>query len=118
MKTYYLNETLKYPNHRQIFTDGSKINEKVGCAAVQGDHIKSCRLPNDASIHSAELWAIKLALEIISAENDHKFLICSDSSSAIQTIMDRETNNPLATSIINTVDYLKSIVKDHHSMDP
>ena len=78
MRINFLSELTKYQDHIQIYTDGSKINKKVGCAAVFENTAESKRLPNNASIHSAELWAIKTALEMISLRNENKFVICSD----------------------------------------
>lgn len=112
MRTNFLSELTRYHDHTQVYTDGSKINEKVGCAVVLDNLTQSKRLPNNATIHTAELWAIKIALEMISLRNENKFVICSDSSSAIQSIMNFEPNNPLATSVLNLIHYLKSVGKD------
>ena len=50
----------KFPHHSHIYTDGSKIGKVVASAAVLDKHISKSRLPDGASIFSAELRAIIL----------------------------------------------------------
>jgi len=50
----------------QIYTDGSKTNNgTAAAAAVSGDVVKSLRITSHASIFTAELVALNLALDII-----------------------------------------------------
>jgi len=49
----------------QIYTDGSKTNNGTAAAAVSGDVVKSLRITSHASIFTAELVALNLALDII-----------------------------------------------------
>ena len=58
-------------SHDEVYTDGSKINEKVGAAAVINRHFQndettcrqlSIRLPDNSTIFAAEATAISLAL--------------------------------------------------------
>jgi len=49
----------------QIYTDGSKTNNGTAAAAVNGDVVKSLRITSHASIFTAELVALNLALDII-----------------------------------------------------
>ena len=58
--------------HDEVYTDGSKINERVGAAAVINRHFQngettcrqlSKRLPNNSTIFAAEATAITLALD-------------------------------------------------------
>jgi hypothetical protein len=53
---------------------GSKQGSAVASAAVSGDKILVKRLPNNASIFSAESSAILLALDVISQTSNAKFL--------------------------------------------
>ena len=61
----------------QIFTDGSKQGSAVAAAAVVIDKVLVQRLPDHASIFSAEAQAILLALDIISQSSNQHFLILS-----------------------------------------
>ena len=72
-----------YPGYLCIYTDGSKINKNIAAAAVSKDQSLSCRLPENSSIFTAELIALKLALEIIENSLQNKFLIVSDSLSVL-----------------------------------
>ena len=61
-----------YPNYQHIYADGSKSNFRTGCGAVlHKKSLKKC-LPKEASIFSAEIYAINLALDQISTSNSKK----------------------------------------------
>ena len=59
-----------------IYADGSKYNDRVGCGAIINNINIKQRLPSNASIFTAEVTAIDLALDAI-AENDDYFIIFS-----------------------------------------
>ena len=70
--------TLKHQNHVQIFTDGSKVDEKVAAAAVSSvapNSPFSCRLRDHCSINTAELQAILFALKQAYQSQEKKFMI-------------------------------------------
>ncbi|GFO07089.1 Gag-Pol polyprotein [Plakobranchus ocellatus] len=86
----------KFSNHYALFTDGSKLEEKVAVAAYFPEHpdrSKATRLRDGASVFSAELDGIALALtEIKKLTKYHKdFVIYSDSLSA----------HPMFTSLLS-----------------
>ena len=62
-----------------IYTDGSKDNDRVGCAAIINNISIKQRLPSNASIFTAEVKAIDLALDAITESEDDHFIILSDS---------------------------------------
>ena len=71
-----------------IYTDRSKTEECVGYAAVTGNRVSCGSLPKEASIFTAELYAMKTAINEISGtgvEGD-RFTIFSDSRSALQAL--------------------------------
>ena len=70
----------------QIYTDGSKANNGTAAAAVSGDIVKSLRITSYASIFTAELVALNLALDIIRRSRRKKFVIFSDSLSGLVAI--------------------------------
>jgi len=70
----------------QIYTDGSKTNNGTAAAAVSGDVVKSLRITSHASIFTAELVALNLALDIIRRSRRRKFVIFSDSLSSLVAI--------------------------------
>ena len=103
------NELLaSYPGYEKIFTDGSKQGKTVAAAAVTREKALVKRLPDHASIFSAESQAILLALDIVSQSANLQFLILSDSLSCIQAIENRNLHNPLVLEIIERTHYLIS----------
>ena len=59
----------------QIYTDGLKTNNGTAAAAMNGDVVKSLRITSHASIFTAELVALNLALDIIRRSRRKKFVI-------------------------------------------
>ena len=90
-----------YPDHLSIYTDGSKDDNRVACAAT-GDHILiQIRLPDAASIYSAELLAIYEVLTLLECSAPNKqVLIVSDSLSSLQAIANFNIKNPYVFKII------------------
>ena len=54
-----------YDNFDHIYTDGSKMGDRVASAAICSNMVRSTRLPNNASIFRAELYAITLAMYFV-----------------------------------------------------
>ena len=74
-----------YSDHEHIYTDGSKDEEKVGCAAAKYDDCKTMRIPDGSSVFTAEAKAIDLALDFVNTcTYTDKFVIFSDSLSVLQ----------------------------------
>ena len=84
--------------HNEVYTDESKINERVGAAAVINRHFQngemtccqlSKRLPNNSTIFAAEATAITLALYYYRHMDpvvQHDVVVCFDSMSCLQAI--------------------------------
>ena len=82
------------------FTDGSKQGCAVAAAAVMQNKVLAKRLPDHASIFSAEAQAIMLALDIIKQSPNQRFLILSDSLSCVEAIKNRHLQNLLIVKIL------------------
>jgi len=52
----------EYDDYIRIFTDGSKIGEAVGAAAIVASRLCKKRLPNNSSISSVQARGILLTL--------------------------------------------------------
>ena len=96
----------KYPQCKQIYTDGSKSRIGVGAAAIHENTSRTLSLPLNSSIFTAECKAIDLALLMITELNLTYALICSDSKSALQSIGNKWSQNPLAFDIIMNIEKL------------
>jgi ribonuclease HI len=79
----------------------------IASAAVARGQTLVKRLPDHASIFSAEALAINLALDIIGNSSHKKFLVLSDSLSCLQNIRNKDFKNPL---ILHILDRLHSLI--------
>jgi len=99
-----------YPDHQEIFTDGSKSSNKVSTAAVflNAKLTFSTNLPTMSSIFTAELTAVKLALFNMHVhKTNHKLhILFSDSKSALQSISHKNLSNPITQDILLKYIYL------------
>ena len=98
----------KFRGYHFIYTDGSKIEFKAASAACEKDTFKIERLPNYASIYSAELNAINLALDIIETKYDGigNFVVCSDSQSSLQALESNDFQNPILLAVRQRIHFL------------
>ena len=89
-----------------IYTDGSKDNERVGCGTII--HNSSCkqRLPSNASIFTAEVTAIDLALDAITESDDDHFIIFSDLFSVLLSLHNMKLDNALILKLFEKLHHL------------
>ena len=88
----------KFPDHKHVFTDGSKSDSGVASAAylhTAPSSFFTLRLPDTGSIYTAELQALLLSLKLMYQSHSKKFLVFSDSLSALQAIAHRNLNHPM-----------------------
>ena len=70
-KKHFLQHKGNYNNNKEAYIDESKsTGRKVGFAAVIADIIKGGVLPEEASVHTAEITAIKIAMREIQRKED------------------------------------------------
>lgn len=88
--TFRTETEIKYPDHKLIFTDGSRIPEPPKAAAAvyirDQEEALEIKLNDHASIFPAEASAILEALKMARPNNRSKFIIFSDSLSSIKAI--------------------------------
>ncbi|KFM73192.1 RNA-directed DNA polymerase from mobile element jockey, partial [Stegodyphus mimosarum] len=95
----FLEHRSSHSNYTAIFTDGSKNHDYVGAAFVCEKIIKTSTLHKAASAFMAETLAILNSLNFISKQNNKKFIIYSDSLSALESI-NTNTSHPLVLDIL------------------
>ena len=100
----------QYYTHEEIYTDGSKDGDKVASAAILDGEFYQFRLPNNSSVFSAELKAIDLALNHIEQDAYWRYIIYTDSLSAMQVLEGEITDNPLIVSLRSCPDYAKELM--------
>ena len=99
-------------SHDEVYTDGSKMNERMGAAAVINHHFQngettcrqlSQRLPDNSTIFAAEATAISLVLNYYQHMGPvhHDVVVYSDSMSCLQAIEGDDTKNPFICHIMN-----------------
>ena len=82
-----------------VYTDGSKTDSACACAVVSSHHgVLKRKLSPLCGILTAELVALRTALQEI-RHNDVSFVICTDSMSALQTILRFSPSHPIAQEI-------------------
>ena len=101
LKAIALENMHRYENSRQIYTDGSKSEKGVGAAAVAGNKVIKSTLPPVASILTAELHAINLALTIIEESDSSQYVIFTDSLSAVNGLGRYSMSNHLMERLLN-----------------
>ncbi|GBO19536.1 hypothetical protein AVEN_226819-1 [Araneus ventricosus] len=95
----------------KIFTDGSKLNERVGCGIVCFDEMNkeiwslSHRLSDNASVFIAEAFAILFAVKRV-YQLAQEILILSDPRSVLMALESVGEQTSL-------IEVIKSILKDH-----
>ena len=99
-------------SHGEVYTDGSKMNERVGAAVVISHHFQNgettcrrlpIRLPDNSTIFAAEATAISLALNYYRHMGPvhHDVVVYSDSMSCLQATEGEDTENPFICHIMN-----------------
>ena len=93
--------------YQHIYTDGSKVEDKVGCAYISGSHHEKIRLPDDSSIFTAESKAIDMALDYVMNNSlENKFVIFSDSLSVLKSLNHTSSKNPK----------IQNVIEKHHEL--
>ena len=100
-----------YPDSKVIYTDGSKSEIGVACASVSDNFQIQMRLPDSASIFTAELTAILYTLDMVSSCKEDEFLIICDSRSSIEAIGHHKISNPIIFEILRKITTLQDLGK-------
>ncbi|CAK1590886.1 unnamed protein product [Parnassius mnemosyne] len=102
----------------RIFTDGSKIEGKVGAALsfwnieAETGTIK-LKLSDYFTVYQAEILAIFRATECILSRKEQSFGVYSDSRAALETMVNQETKHPLA---VKTRKNIQAVFPQHKSI--
>ncbi|XP_054710407.1 uncharacterized protein LOC129220058 [Uloborus diversus] len=95
------------------FTDGSKINERVGLAFVLYQHeiefsIHQFRISDNCSVFQAELLCLNLAVKHVSNFLGAKVLICSDSLSSLFSLLNVRSFEKLIVEVQSIISNINS----------
>ncbi|MEL6605957.1 MAG: reverse transcriptase domain-containing protein [Cyanobacteria bacterium J06614_10] len=90
-------DTHKSKHH---YTDGSKTEEGVGYAIVSPDKTTKGRITAEGSVFTAELYALREAINNILRDSSTKnHTVFSDSQSALMALASYKTRSPLVESV-------------------
>lgn len=92
----------------KIYTDGSKSDNGVGFAVVTPNNTLSRRIPDAASVFTAEIQAIRTALATGIRYRNTNIVICSDSRSAVGCVCDPFSRHPVIPEIHRWIRMLQS----------
>ena len=93
---------------KHIYTDGSKSSSGVGAAVIFENKTSLATLPCQASIFSAEAYALKMAIRLITNEPGTRFVIFSDSLSVAKSMLNSRSTNPTIRYLIHEIDRIQS----------
>ena len=103
----------RYRDHIPVYTDGSRDGNAVVCATVFPSNIViSMRLPDSASVCTAEVWAIIKALEQMKDSTASKYIVFTDSLSCLQALHHMKLEHPLIGMVIRKCVILNIAKKD------
>lgn len=109
LKASFLSHSVAHDGYTPIYTDGSKTGSGVGASAVFPDRSLSHTLSPHASIFTAELLAILIALSrILILDHDRPYVIYSDSRSALQALKTPYSKNALVSIVQRFLQLLHS----------
>lgn len=89
----------EYHNYVAVYTDGSKTSRITGCGFFCQNYKFSYCLPGTDSIFTAEIIAIKEALSYIKNKKHKKYIIYTDSKSALDALMSHNPPNSLVSVV-------------------
>jgi len=90
----------KYHQYRAIYTDGSKVLDRAAAAVTSHHYKHQIRLPDNASIFTAELQALRMAFDFIEMSNEKYFIIFTDSLSSLMALTSRKCDHPYIPELL------------------
>jgi len=93
----------RYTEFTHMYTDGSKTATGVGAAFICGEVARTAALPPEATIASAELHAIQMAISFTKEKAKNKVVIFTDSMSCLETLAQINYVHPIARRIQHDV---------------
>ena len=94
-KRHFLQYKEKHKNTKEDYTDGLKSIGKQGFAAIFMDITRREALHEEASIHTAKMTIIKIAVKEIYKKADKRQIIYIDFQSFMQSIEYKKENHVL-----------------------
>ena len=107
MKQNFQELQSRLSDYQHIYTDGSKIEEKVDCAYILASHHEKIRFPDGSSVFTAESKGIDMALDYVRNNSlDNEVVIFSDSLSVLKSLNRTSSKNPK----------IQNLIEKHHEL--
>ena len=90
-----------------MYTDGSKRLEGVGAAVLWSKGECMASLPREASVFSAEVHAISMAVRKVEKMEGTRFVVMSDSCSVLRAFMNIRNMHPILRRLQHDVQKVK-----------
>lgn len=103
----YQYTTKYFNNHQNVYTNVSKSDKNVGITIINDNNNITFKLPKEYSFYSVEVLAILITKQLIIDNEYTKFIILSDSISAMNGIKDKTDPSHIAILIKNKPDEAK-----------
>jgi len=103
--------TQHHSNQYQIFSDGSKNEQGVGCSATSFGGSRKMRLMMESSIFTAEICGLICGLQIAQNVNRTDFVIFCDSRGALRVVEHYNSTHPLIAKMIRWIIRLRNVGK-------
>ena len=100
-----------YSDHRAIYTDRSKTDNRVAAVATSDGLSAEVRLSGNASIFTAELQALKMAFNKVKNCDGDCFIMLTDSSSSLQALDGNNCDHPFIQDILKLFNDCYSVNK-------
>lgn len=91
--------------YEEIYTDGSKVNNEVGCAMIheKKEFQKLIKLPDFVSVYTAELVAIGEAVKYIKNLNIRRAIVYTDCKSCVEKLISINKKNLFEEAIYTEI---------------
>ena len=114
-QSFKMTKEMQYLDTVDIFTDASKVDNKVGAAFVipSKNIVKLIKLSDITTVFQAELVAIAKAVRYLidSASPGENYRICSDSKSGLEAIKNIYVENKVAPEVIYCHEELQKLLE-------
>ena len=101
----------RYSEYIRLYTDGSKRCEGVDAAVVWSTGVCMASLPREASVFSAKVHAISMAVRKVEEMEGTKFVGMSDSCSVLRALMNIRNKHPICGRLQHDIQKVKNMNK-------
>ena len=111
-KSHFQELQSRLSDYQHIYTDCSKVEDKVGCAYISGSLHEKIRLSDGSCIFTAESKAIDMALDYIMNNSlENKFVIFSNPLSVLKSLNHTSSKNPKIQNVIENITRYRKLRK-------